>query len=221
MKTKSKTLTILLAISMLPVLAFTQHHHGSHSNSNELDVKEIEAGYSVYHSSSMWTSHRNEEIRLSDFTGRPVILVMMYGNCTQVCPILVRDAKRVFEGVDEELRSDVRVAVVTFDPDNDTPERLMDYAEQNGLNHPQWHFLTGNSTQIRELAMLLGVEYIKKSDGHFAHSNLVTVLDEKGGIAERMIGLNQPVAAAVTFIENQLRQELTANKSILNQHNHK
>ena len=197
-------ITLTLAMLLLPAVIYGQHQHGSHTNSNELDVKELEAGFSVYHSNAEWVNHRNEEIRLSDFAGHPVIVVMVYGNCTQVCPILVRDAKRVFEGVDEELRSEVRVSVVTFDPENDTPERLMEYAGQYGLNLPQWHFLTGNQAQIRELAMLLGVEYIKKSDGHFAHSNLVSVLDEKGVVAERMIGLNQPVGAAVTFIESRL-----------------
>lgn len=221
MKSISKTLTILLAISIMPVLAFTQHQHGKHSNSNELDVQEIEAGFSVYHSNAVWTSHRNEEVRMSDFEGRPVIVVMVYGNCTQVCPILVRDAKRVFEGVDMELRNEVNVAVVTFDPENDTPVKQMDYAEQYGLNLPQWHFLTGKPGQIRELAMLLGVEYIKKSDGHFAHSNLVTVLDEKGVIAERMIGLNQPVGDAATFIESRLRKEITTANQLSNQHNHR
>ncbi|PWN07995.1 SCO family protein [Rhodohalobacter mucosus] len=221
MKTMIKIFTALLLLAMLPSLAYTQHHHGNHSNSNALDAMDIQTDYSVYHSTAVWTSHRNEEIRLSEFAGKPVIVVMVYGNCTQVCPILVRDAKRVFEGVDEELQSEVRVAVVTFDPENDTPERWMEYAEQYELNIPQWHFLTGSQAHIRELAMLLGVEYIRKSDGHFAHSNLVSILDEKGAIAERMIGLNQPVDAAVTSIESRLRKEMTTSNEFTNQHNHR
>jgi protein SCO1/2 len=221
MKKVINRIMLLLAAAVLPALVMAQHHNGSHSNSNALSVNQIESDHSVYHSNAVWTSHRNEKIRLSDFSGRPVIAVMVYGNCTQVCPILVRDARRVFEGVDEELRSEVHVAVITFDPENDTPERWMEYAEQYGLNLPQWQFLTGSSSQIRELAMMLGVEYIKKSDGHFAHSNLVTVLDGKGRIAERLIGLNQPVNEAVSSIEKELRQELTATNTISNQHNHK
>ena len=214
MKSIIKKITIVLAVSMLPGLAEAQHHQGSHTNSNALEAKEIEADYSVYHSSVVWTNHRYEEIRLSDFEGHPVIVVMVYGSCTQVCPILIRDAKRVFEGIDKELRGEVKVAAVTFDPDNDTPERLMDYADQYGLNLPQWHFLTGTPGQIRELAMLLGVEYIKKADGHFAHSNLVTVLDENGVIAERMTGLNQPVEDAVRFIEKSLRKEINRSNTL-------
>lgn len=210
----------VLTLFFLPFAVTAQHQHGEHSNSNALDVREVQAGSSVYHSSAVWTNHRNESVELSDFTGHPVIVVMVYGNCTQVCPILIRDARRVFEGIDGSLRTNVRVAVVTFDPENDTPERLMKYAEEYGLNLPQWHFLTGAPTQIRELAMLLGVEYTKKSDGHFAHSNLVTVLDQKGVIAERMTSLNQPVEKAVRFIENSLTQGMSAT-TYLNQHNHK
>jgi protein SCO1 len=219
MKSIIKNITVLI-LFILPMAVSAQHQHGEHSNSNALDVREVEAGSSVYHSNALWINHRSETVKLSDFKGHPVIVVMVYGNCTQVCPILIRDARRVFEGTDESLRSKVRVAVVTFDPENDTPERLMKYAEEYGLNLPQWHFLNGKPSQVRELAMLLGVEYTKKSDGHFAHSNLVTVLDEHGVIAERMIGLNQPVDDAVRFIENKLKQNITASNK-MNQHNHK
>jgi protein SCO1 len=219
MKSIIKKIAILVLL-ILPIAVTAQHQHGEHSNSNALDVRKVQEGSSIYHSSAIWTNHRREKVKLSDFKGHPVIIVMVYGNCTQVCPILIRDARRVFEGTDESLRTDVRVAVVTFDPENDTPERLMKYAAEYGLNLPQWHFLTGKSTQVRELAMLLGVEYTKKSDGHFAHSNLVTVLDEQGVIAERIIGLNQPVNDAVKFIENKLRQTITVSNKI-NQHNHK
>lgn len=219
MKSIIKKIAILVLL-ILPIAATAQHQHGEHSNSNALDVRKVQEGSSIYHSSAIWTNHRREKVELSDFKGHPVIIVMVYGNCTQVCPILIRDARRVFEGTDKSLRTDVRVAVVTFDPENDTPDRLMKYAAEYGLNLPQWHFLTGKPTQVRELAMLLGVDYTKKSDGHFAHSNLVTVLDEQGVIAERIIGLNQPVDDAVKFIENKLRQNITASNKI-NQHNHK
>ncbi|MEX0662149.1 MAG: SCO family protein [Balneolaceae bacterium] len=199
-RTKKLSLT-LFAFFLLPTALLAQHGHGNHTNNNALNPKEVNMEHSLFHMSANWTNHRNETLKLSDFSGNPVVIVMYYGNCVQVCPILIRDANRVFKAVDESLRKNVRVLAVTFDPQNDTIERLHAYAEEKELNIPEWHFITGNRSDIRELAMLLGVEYTKKGDGHFAHSNLVTVLDDEGKIIHRLEGLNQPVDEAAKYIE--------------------
>lgn len=202
MKTSIRFLSFL-ALMVLPLTILAQHHHG-HDNSNALSAADVNTEHSLYHMKAEWISHRMDSFKLSDLKGKPVIAVMYYGNCTQVCPILIRDARRVFEEVDEELQKDVRVLAITFDPQNDTPERLRNYAEDKGLNLLEWNFVTGKNSDIRELAMLLGVEYAKKSDGHFAHSNLVTVLNGEGRIIHRMEGLNQPVEEAARLIEKDL-----------------
>lgn len=193
------TSVFLSLIWVIPTLA--QHGHQNH---NALDAAEINSEHSVYHNNAIWTNHRNETFRLSELKGKPVVITMFYGNCIQVCPILIRDAKRVFTAVDSSLRDDVQVLAITFDTTNDTPEVLKAYAEEKDLNIPQWHFLTGSSSAIRELAMMLGVQFTKKSDGHFAHSNLVTVLDGQGKVVYRLEGLNQPVEEAATWIEQYL-----------------
>lgn len=205
MNKMKKALFALVVVWLLPVILMAQHGHGDHANSNALDAKQVSMEHSLYHMNAEWTNHRDETLRLSDFSGKALVITMYYGNCVQVCPILIRDANRVFEAVDESIRDEVRVLAVTFDPENDTPTSLHSYAEKKGLNLPEWHFITGAPNDIRELAMLLGVEYTKKSDGHFAHSNLVTILDRDGRIAVRLEGLNQPVEEAVNQIEKMFK----------------
>lgn len=189
----------------------------THQNHNAMDAAEINNEHSVYHNEALWTNHRNESFKLQELTGSPVVVTMFYGNCTQVCPILIRDANRVFSAVREPLRNRVRVLAVTFDPENDTPELLRNYAEEKELNIPQWHFVTGSPAAIRELAMMLGVRYTRKSDGHFAHSNLVTILDGDGKIIHRLEGLNQPVQEAATWIETYVQ---TNKETGLSHHTH-
>lgn len=199
-------------IKYMPVaflaLLFTQTVFGQHKhmNHNAMDAQPVESEHSIYHMDATWTDHRGEKFQLADLRGNPVVIVMYYGNCTQVCPILIRDARRVFESVSVGFRSDLKVLAVTFDPKNDTPEVLNTYASKKELNIPEWHFTTGDPADIRELAMLLGVQYARKSDGHFSHSNLVTVLDGKGRIAHRLIGLNQPVDKAGEWIEQEIQK---------------
>ncbi|MDZ7721100.1 MAG: SCO family protein [Balneolaceae bacterium] len=163
----------------LLILLVAQSAIAQHMNHNAMKAQPVQSEHSVYHMDASWTDHRGESFQLADLQGNPVVVVMFYGNCTQVCPILIRDARRVFEAVDESLRSEVNILAVTFDPENDTPEVLRNYAIKQDLNIPQWHFTTAKPADIRELAMLLGVQYAQKSDGHFSHSNLVTVLDER------------------------------------------
>lgn len=205
MKKLTKFFALLLTM-YLPMQLLAQHDHNGHENSNTLEAGDVNMDHSLYHMDAVWTSHREEKLQLSDFAGKPVVVVMYYGNCTQVCPILIRDANRLFQAVDESLRSDVRVLAVTFDPENDTPEKLNSYAREKELNIPEWNFITGRNAGIRELAMLLGVDYSRKRDGHFAHSNLVTLLDGDGKIIHRMEGLNQPVDSAAELIHNYLEK---------------
>ncbi len=196
---KNLLLIILLLFTATNLVA--QHNH-NHSADNTLNAKEIDSEHSVYHLDADWTDHRGDVVRLDDFKGKPVIVVMFYGNCTDVCPILIQDTWRLYSSVDESVREHVNVLAVSFDTENDTPEVLNKYAKYEQLDIPGWHFMTADDADIRTLAMMLGVQYSKKSDGHFAHSNLVTVLDEKGRIAQRVEGLNQPMNEAKATIES-------------------
>lgn len=175
------------------------------------DTPPAVSDHSVYQSEALWTNQRDEVFKLRDLKGKPAIVTMFYGNCLQVCPILIRDANRVFEAVDESFRDQVQVLAITFDPENDTPGTLRAYAEQRNLNIPQWHFMTGTPSAIREVAMLLGVQYRKDSHGHFSHSNLVAILDDEGEIVLKLEGLNQPVEEAAAGITELLKNYHSKN----------
>jgi len=192
----------LIVIFLFMAMSVSAQHNHNHSADNTLNTTEVNSEHSLYHLDAEWTDHRNETISLTDFKGAPVIVVMFYGNCTDVCPILIQDAWRLYSSVDESVQEEINVLAVSFDTENDTPEVLRKYAEYEQLDIPGWYFMTTDDADIRTLAMMLGVQYSKKSDGHFAHSNLVTVLDEKGRIAQRVEGLNQPMDDAKSTIES-------------------
>lgn len=195
-----KKLSIILLPLLFSTAVFAQHDH--HEAKTALKAENVNAEHSLYHIEAEWTDHRNDTFNLDQFKGVPVIVVMFYGNCTEVCPILIRDAWRLYSEVDDQLKSSVKVLAVTFDTDNDSPEVLRKYAEYEQLDLPAWHFVTAGASDIRSLAMMLGVQFSKKGDGHFTHTNLVTVLDEEGRIAERVEGLNQPMEKAADVIES-------------------
>ncbi|MGM0547541.1 MAG: SCO family protein [Bacteroidota bacterium] len=201
-------------IFLITLLLFTatrllaQHNH-NHNADDALSTTEVDAEHSLYHLDVEWTDHRGDTVTLDDFSGQPVIVVMFYGNCTDVCPILIQDAWRLYSSLEESVREDINVLAVSFDTENDTPKVLDEYAKYEQLDIPGWHFMTADDADVRTFAMMLGVQYSKKSDGHFAHSNLVTVLDEKGRIAQRVEGLNQPMNEAAEVIESILNKKVS------------
>lgn len=55
----------------------------------------------------------------------------------------------------------------------------------------RWSLLTGKNDDILEIAALLGFKFRKDANGDFSHTNMITLLNEKGEIAFQLVGLNQ------------------------------
>lgn len=193
-------ITLFVVLGFVDVNAQDMHHQHDHKK-EALKAGDNQSGHSLYHLDNEFITHRNEKVQLSDFSGEPVIVVMFYGNCTQVCPILIQDSWRLYSSLSEASREAVNVLAVSFDTENDSPEVLAEYAKDEQLDISGWHFITGEETDIRMLAMMLGVKYQKDRGGNFAHSNLVTVLDSQGNIIQRVEGLNQPMDEAAAVID--------------------
>lgn len=72
---------------------------------------------------------------LTDVDGRPydfrartdghiTLLFFGYTYCPDVCPVHMATLASAMEGLDPEVRDDIRVVFVSVDPDRDTPQRL-------------------------------------------------------------------------------------------------
>lgn len=188
---------LLTMVVFLPVFAMAQQQSEEHRS---LEAVNIQNAQSLYPVQTEWINQNNETVRLADFAGQPLIMVMFYGKCTGTCPVLIQRTWNLYNRLDESAQQQVQVFAVSFDYKNDTPQALNTYAEMEQLDLPGWHFVTADHPEIRELAMLLGVQYRERNDGHFEHTNLITVLDGEGRITERVSGLQQPLDDAINRI---------------------
>lgn len=71
----------------------------------------------------------------------PVILNFIYTTCTTICPLM----SATFEQVQGQLgseRAKVQMVSISIDPENDTPEKLKEYAGRFEMG-PRWKMLTG------------------------------------------------------------------------------
>lgn len=181
--------------------AATHNEHNAHTmHHTALKPAAVNFDDSLYHFNANWQSQRQQQVQLSQFQGKPLLISMIYGNCRTACPLLVLDAKTLVEALPAHVRADINVVFVSFDHERDQPQALAKYAERVGALDNNWHFLHGDANDIRTLAALLGIRYNKNDDGNFNHSNVLTVLDQEGRIAARQEGLRQDPAPAVARI---------------------
>jgi protein SCO1/2 len=74
--------------------------------------------------------------------GKPVVLNFVFTTCTAVCPILSHSFAEFQRKLGAE-RDKVHMVSISIDPEEDTPERLAEYAKRFGAGL-QWGFYTGS-----------------------------------------------------------------------------
>jgi cytochrome oxidase Cu insertion factor (SCO1/SenC/PrrC family) len=118
-------------------------------------------------------------LEVADLAGRPTLVTFAFGQCTSVCPLIVREVLRV----QEQAALAPRVVVVTLDPWRDTPSRLTHMAQHWELG-PDAHVLSGNVEGVQQVLDAWGVARERNPDtGDVVHPPLVYILDDRGRIA--------------------------------------
>jgi protein SCO1/2 len=148
---------------------------------------------SIYQLTGNWTDQNNKPVHLGKYQGKKVVLAMFFASCTYACPIILNDMQKIEKSLSNEKLAETQFVFLSIDPERDTPEKLLQYAKRKNLDLNRWSLLTGKNDDILEIAALLGFKFRKEANGDFSHTNMITLLNEKGEIAFQLIGLNQDV----------------------------
>ncbi len=144
---------------------------------------------SIFHLPSIWNTQEDKQIEFKDLQGEPLVVVMIYTSCRTACPRLVADMRGIEAGVASKNTTGIKYILVSIDPKNDTPEKLKEFAKENGMDGPQWLFLQGTEDGVRDFANILAVKYKEISPMDFSHSNIISVFDKKGVLRYQKEGL--------------------------------
>jgi protein SCO1 len=128
---------------------------------------------------------------LAEFRGRPALVTMFYASCPGVCPLVAFTMRRMNEALTPEQRANLRMVMVSFDPERDTPAALTEFARLNQLEEPRWLLATTPGPAMRELAAVLGIRFRKLPDGGFSHSTVITLIDADGVVRARTSKLTE------------------------------
>lgn len=142
-------------------------------------------GDSVYRLSAPLSDQAGVATVLHRYRGHPVLVSMFYGSCPHVCPMLISTIQRLERELPEAQRGRLRVLMVSFDPQRDTPEQLAELAARHRVDLARWTFARPDAAGARKLAALLDIQYRGLPYGAFNHSTVVTLLDGEGRIRAR------------------------------------
>lgn len=116
-----------------------------------------------------------EAVRLGEFDGEMQLLFFGYTRCPDVCPLtLSRLAGLYRAGADP---ADVRVVMVTVDPQYDTPEIVQRYVE---AFHLSFVGLSGGVEQVAAAAKRFYIGANEAAPGQISHTDMVVVVDGSG-----------------------------------------
>jgi protein SCO1/2 len=151
---------------------------------------------SIYALSMNLTDQDGRSVGLDVFRGKPVFIGMFYGTCPSACPLLISTIRRAMSELDASTDAEVRVLLVSFDPERDSPQALRAIVSQRGLDE-RWKLASAPDDQVRELAALLGIQYRRLPDGSFSHTSSVVLLDRAGAIDMRIDDTSQSIEPLV------------------------
>lgn len=185
-----------LMIGLFSILITTKYCY-SQSPSNKI------SDLSIYNLPSKWTTQNGKDIELKDLKGDVLVMVMIYTSCKAACPRLVADMRSIEEQLPQEIKSKVKLVLVSIDPETDTPKRLKEFSIENKMEGDQWVFLRSSEKNTREFAAVLAVNYKKISPMDFSHSNIISVFNAEGELVHQQEGLNVNNEATVQKIKEE------------------
>ena len=153
---------------------------------------------SLYELPLAWENETGESFGLSKFSGKPVVLSLIYTSCDAVCPLIVSKVKKIYNAARSH---NAYFVLVTMDPEVDTPEKLKEFKIKNKVDFKNWYFLRTNTGDTRKFSQVLSFSYKKmQGSGHFVHDNKIFLLNEKGIVIEALVGITTSEKPIVDFI---------------------
>jgi protein SCO1/2 len=128
-------------------------------------------------------SHTGQEVSLSDFRGKLVLLYFGYTFCPDVCPATLSEVAGALDILGKEA-DNIQFIMISIDPERDSPQKLAEYVSHFD---PSFLGVTGDPERIAEIATLYGI-FFEKNKGSVAtgylidHTATITVIDQEGHV---------------------------------------
>ena len=141
-------------------------------------------------------------VTLASLRGQVLVVDFIFTRCAGPCPIMTARNVELQRTLDAGLRERVRFVSISLDPAHDTPEALTAYAAARGADLSNWSFLTGPEADVADVVRRFGVGTLRAPDGNIDHALATFLVDGRGTIKTRWLGLEHPL--------DEMRREIAA-----------
>jgi len=143
-------------------------------------------------------------VRLAELRGRPLVITMFYSHCASVCPLLTAQVQRLIQRFSASERQEIRIVMVSFDAQRDTPEALTAFKAEHHIQDANWIVARATANDVRALAAALGIRYRELADHTFNHSAIVSVTDRDGTVRARTSELTEPDETFIAAVRTEI-----------------
>jgi protein SCO1/2 len=132
--------------------------------------------------------------QLADWRGQVLAVTFIYTRCPlpNFCPLMDRHFASVQDAIaaDADLRGQVRLVSVSFDPAQDTPTVLARHASAVKADPAVWSFLTGENQDVEAFASQFGVSVMRDEPDaqEIVHNLRTAVIDGQGQLVTILNG---------------------------------
>ncbi|MBN8251677.1 SCO family protein [Priestia flexa] len=141
--------------------------------------------------SFIYTNQENKEVSLDNLKGKVWVSNFIFTNCETVCPPMTAHMAKLQKMVKEE-GLDANFISFSVDPENDSPDKLKEFAAKFNADLSNWHFLTGYAQQeIEKFALDQFKAVVKKpeNDPQVIHATTFYLIDKEGTVMKSYSGV--------------------------------
>jgi protein SCO1/2 len=146
---------------------------------------EVARAVTLYDLRESLTDQDGQAVGLDVHRGSKVLVTMFYSGCQATCPLIIDTLRAVERKLDARQRSQLRVLLISFDPEHDTSEVLRELAATRRIDTRRWTLARTDAAAVRRIAAALDIAYRKLPEGQISHANVITVLGNQGEILAR------------------------------------
>lgn len=145
------------------------------------------------------TNQDGERVSMNDFRGKATAVTFIYAQCPlpEYCILMSKNFSDLANQLqDSELKDQIRLLSISFDPERDTPEKLKQYGlgylgkDSKATDFEVWQLATGKDKEVREIADFFGLRYEidEKDKTQFNHSLRTAVIAPDGKVTKVFSG---------------------------------
>ena len=127
-------------------------------------------------------NHHHDTITSRDYLGSIYVANFFFTTCPTICPVMINKMKYVQDKL--SVYPNIKFLSHTVNPKYDTPEILLDYANEMQVDLSNWNFVTGNKNDIYKIASyyFVNVSEDELAPGGFLHSEYFVLVDKEGRV---------------------------------------